>query len=141
MTGDMPASRRMAAMRSLLPSSSSASDGLRADGPTQLGDDNVGDDNTSHSYTSSLKHRVSCLMQRSAMVCSSSLVNTCRKRTGPSAQVSPSPGPITRCTPTFPIGLLGVLMMMALVLELNLLESSSGSRNQSALVPVFFPDF
>lgn len=44
-------------------------------------------------------------------------------------------------TLTFPIGLLGVLMMMAFVLELNLLESSSGSRNQSALVFVFFPYF
>lgn len=45
-----------------------------------------------------------------------------------------------RCVFTFPIGLLGVLMIMAFVLELNLLASSSGSRIQSALVIVFFPD-
>lgn len=45
------------------------------------------------------------------------------------------------CVLTFPMGLLGVLMMMAFVLELNLPASSSGSRNQSALVIVFFPDF
>lgn len=32
-------------------------------------------------------------------------------------------------------------MMMAFVLELNLLASSSGSRNQSALVTFSFPDF
>lgn len=31
----------------------------------------------SHSYTSSLKHNVSCLMHRSAMACSSLLLNTC----------------------------------------------------------------
>lgn len=37
------------------------------------------------------------------------------------------------CHLTFPIGLLGVLMMIALVLELNLLASSSWSRTQSAL--------
>lgn len=43
-------------------------------------------------------------------------------------------------TLTFPIGLLGVLMMMALVLELNLLASSSGSRTQSALETELFPD-
>lgn len=43
-------------------------------------------------------------------------------------------------TLTFPIGLLGVLMMMALVLELNLLASSSGSRTQSALVTEPNPD-
>lgn len=42
---------------------------------------------------------------------------------------------------TFPIGLLGVLMMIAFVLELNFAESSSGSRNQSPLETVFFPDF
>ena len=43
---------------------------------------------------------------------------------------------------TFPMGLLGLLMMMAFVLELNLLESSSGSRTQSALLmSFFFPDF
>lgn len=42
---------------------------------------------------------------------------------------------------TFPMGLLGVLMMIAFVLELNLLASSSGSRTQSALVTEFFPDF
>lgn len=41
---------------------------------------------------------------------------------------------------TFPIGLLGVLMIMAFVLELNLLASSSGSRTQSALVLELFPD-
>lgn len=45
------------------------------------------------------------------------------------------------CVLTFPIGLLGVLMMMAFVLELNLLASSSGSRTQSALVTELFPDF
>lgn len=44
------------------------------------------------------------------------------------------------CTLTFPIGLLGVLMMMALVLELNLLASSTGSSTQSALVTELFPD-
>lgn len=44
------------------------------------------------------------------------------------------------CVLTFPIGLLGVLMMMAFVLELNLLVSSSGSRTQSALVTELFPD-
>lgn len=38
------------------------------------------------------------------------------------------------CDLTFPIGLLGVLMMIALVLELNLLASSSWSRTQSALL-------
>lgn len=45
------------------------------------------------------------------------------------------------CMLTFPIGLLGVLMMMAFVLELNLLASSSWSRTQSALVTELFPDF
>lgn len=45
------------------------------------------------------------------------------------------------CILTFPIGLLGVLMIMAFVLELNLLASSSGSRTQSALVLELFPDF
>lgn len=42
---------------------------------------------------------------------------------------------------TFPIGLLGVLMMIAFVLELNFAESSSGSRYQSPLESVFFPGF
>lgn len=41
---------------------------------------------------------------------------------------------------TFPTGLLGVLMMMAFVLELNLLASSPGSRAQSALVTELCPD-
>lgn len=45
------------------------------------------------------------------------------------------------CILTFPIGLLGVLMIMAFVLELNLPASSSGSRTQSALVLELFPDF
>lgn len=54
----------------------------------------------------------------------------------------PPPSPhMYNCILTFPIGLLGVLMMMAFVLELNLLASSSGSRTQSALVLELFPDF
>lgn len=38
------------------------------------------------------------------------------------------------CHLTFPIGLFGVLMRMAFVLELNLLASSSWSRTQSPLL-------
>ncbi len=44
------------------------------------------------------------------------------------------------CDLTFPIGLLGVLIMIALVLELNLLASSSWSRTQSALLTLVAAD-
>lgn len=64
-----------------------------------------------------------------------------RQVTAERASTAQTPSAMLGSFFTFPIGLLGVLTMIAFVLEVNLLESSSGSRNQSPLEMVFFPDF